>query len=91
MLGVVCPDRSVQTLLIIYPRKRVSLTIVEKFPASFRFIVGKSEKGYINYETLYEYLCNDFNDWLSINNLQHPVIVWMDWHETENNHHLVKT
>ena len=50
--------------------------------------LGKSEKGYINFENLYEYLCNTFNDWLIEKNVQRPVIIWTDWHESRNNYYL---
>lgn len=53
-------------------------------------MVGKSERGYITYETLYKYLCNGFNDWMNETNATHPVIVWTDWHETRNNYYLAK-
>ena len=62
----------------------------ERFPEEYEFCVGKSEKGYITFETLYEYLCNSFNDWLNANQVTRPVIVWTDWHETRNNYYLAR-
>lgn len=49
--------------------------MAEKFPPYYEFTFGKSEKGSITYETLYEYMCNSFNDWLTEHNVQRPVIV----------------
>lgn len=91
VLAVVGADGSVPPPMIIYPRKRINPMFSEEFPPNFPFIVGKSDKGYITYETLYEYLCNSFNDWLTTHNITRPVIVWTDWHETRNNYFLAKT
>ncbi|KAK3870851.1 hypothetical protein Pcinc_023962 [Petrolisthes cinctipes] len=91
VLGCMCSDGSLPSPIIIYPRKRMSANIVEKFPVGYEFTVGKSEKGYITYETLFEYLCNSFHDWLNAHNVKRPVIVWTDWHETRNNYFLAKT
>lgn len=91
VLGCVCANGSIPPPMIIYPRKRINPTMAEKFPSDYNFTVGKSEKGYITYETLYEYLCNDFNDWLTEQHVQRPVIVYTDWHETRNNYFLAKT
>ena len=65
VLDCVCADGSIPPPMIIYPRKRINPMMAEKFPFGYNFTVGKSEKGYITSETLYEYLCNDFNDWLT--------------------------
>lgn len=65
VLGCVCADGRVPPCMIIYPRKRIQPHIAEKFPPGLEFMVGKSERGYITNETLYEYLCNGFNDWLN--------------------------
>ena len=91
VLGCVCANGMIPPLMIIYPRKRINPTISEKFPPHYNFTVGKSEKGYITYETLYEYLCNDFHDWLTEQGIQRPVIVYTDWHETRNNYFLANT
>ena len=60
-----------------------------RFPRDHLFVVGKSEKGYITFETLFEYICNEFYNWLVNNNIERPVIVFSDWHETRNNYYLV--
>ena len=60
------------------------------FLVGLSFFVGKSEKGWITFETLYEYFVNCFSKWLTANNIQRPVIVWTDWHETRCNYFLAK-
>lgn len=91
VLGCIGADGSVPPPMIIYPRKRVQKHIVERFPEGYAFTVGKSEKGWISFENLYEYLCNDFHDWLERKNVKRPVVIWTDWHETRNNYYLAKT
>ena len=59
-----------------------------KFPANLDFAVGKSESGYINFETFYEYMLNTFDTWLDDNHVERPVIVFTDWHETRCNRYL---
>ncbi|XP_068233201.1 tigger transposable element-derived protein 1-like [Palaemon carinicauda] len=90
VLANVCADGRIPPPMIIYPRKRISAHMGENFPEGYDCCVGKSEKGYITFETLYEYLCNSFNDWLNDNNVQRPIIIWTDWHETRNNYYLAK-
>ena len=89
--GMVCANGQIPPIMIIYPRKRISPNMAEQFPITPNLIIGKSEKGYITHETLYEFLCNGFNDWLVANNVTRPVIVWTDWHESRNNYYLAKT
>ncbi|XP_064098554.1 uncharacterized protein LOC135209721 [Macrobrachium nipponense] len=91
VLATVSADGRVPPPMIIYPRKRISYQMAEQFPEDLLCAVGKSEKGYINFENLYEYLCNTFNDWLTENDVQRPVIVWTDWHETRNNFYLASS
>ena len=85
ILAMICADGTVPPPMIIYPRKRINPIMSEQFPKEYKFSVGKSDSGWISYETLYEYMTNSFNDWLNSNNVQRPVIVWTDWHETRNN------
>lgn len=90
VLANVCADGRLPPPLIIYPRKRITAHMAEHFPEQFECCVGKSDRGYITFETLYEYLCNSFNDWLNDNNVQRPIILWTDWHETRSNYFLAK-
>ena len=69
VLANVCADGRVPPPLIIYPLKRICAHIAESLPENLKSCVGKSEKGYITFETLYEYLCNSFNDWLNEHNV----------------------
>lgn len=91
VVAIVSADGKVPPPQIIYPRKRISVNMAEQFPENIEFIAGKSEKGYITFETLYEYLCNGFHDWLNASNIKRPVILWTDWHESRSNYHLAQS
>lgn len=69
VLGVICADGSIPPCMITYPQKRINPMMTEEFPENYEFMVGKSERGCITFETLYEFLCNGFNDWLTTNNV----------------------
>ena len=89
VLSTVGADGSLPPPMIIYPRKRISYEM-SNVSGGFEFVVGNSEKGWITFETLYEYFVNYFSKWLTENNIQRPVIVWNDWHETRCNFFLAK-
>merc|ERR1712142_51153 len=81
--------------LIIYPRKRFTNIVSyiedpvtgEELP----YVLGKSpNSGWITSACLYEYLVNDFSNWLEANDIQRPVILFSDYHDTRNNYHLAK-
>merc|ERR1712055_375679 len=54
------------------------------------FFLNHSLKSLTRYSILYEYLVNDFNEWLRKNKIQRPVILFSDFHDTRNNYHLAK-
>ncbi|CAL4124319.1 unnamed protein product [Meganyctiphanes norvegica] len=91
MLCTVRADGVLVPPMIIYPRKNTSVGIatqIGKVPEQYEFTVGQSDKGYITFESFYEYMINDFDTWLDSNNVKKPIIVFTDWHETRNNYHL---
>nr|XP_004208167.3 uncharacterized protein LOC101240224 [Hydra vulgaris] len=90
VLANVGADGSLPPPLIIYPNLRIPMNVYEAIPSSL-FAIGKSESGYINHQVLYEYLTNAFDQWLTQHNIQRPVIVWSDKHESRLQFHLVKT
>merc|ERR1712142_928325 len=81
--------------LVIYPRIRLT-NIEAKITdpdtgEEMHYVLGKSpNSGWITSAVLYEYLVNDFNNWLTKNNIQRPVILFSDFHDTRNNYHLAK-
>ena len=82
-------DGSLPPPMLIFPRKRIErhMCII---PSGEEFIAGKSENGWITFETLFEYLVNGFSDWLTSNKVTRPVLVFADWHETRANYFLAE-
>ncbi|CAL4089059.1 unnamed protein product, partial [Meganyctiphanes norvegica] len=83
-LTTVGADGSLPPPMIIYPRKRIDEQMAS-VPGQPSFVVGKSESGWISFETLYEYLVNHFSNWLTQQKIVRPVLVFTDWHETRAN------
>ena len=75
--------------MIIYPRKRLEKQMCEVNNCP-EFYAGKSEKGWITFECLFEYLVNGFNKWLTENSITRPVLVFTDWHATRANYFLAE-
>ncbi|CAL4147523.1 unnamed protein product [Meganyctiphanes norvegica] len=86
ILSTVRADGVAVPPIIIYPDGIAEK--IKKIPDSYVFSVGKSNSGYINFESFYDYMVNIFDEWLVDNKVQKPVIVFTDWHETRCNHFL---
>ena len=80
--------------MIIFKAKRLppigDLIVYDDNGDRILYTVGKSDSGWINFPTLYEYLCNTFHNWLTAKKIDRPVIVYCDWHETRSNHFLAQ-
>ncbi|CAL4102780.1 unnamed protein product, partial [Meganyctiphanes norvegica] len=75
--------------LLIYPRETVPKSIRNGIRMDeFFYILGHSVSGYITFEILYEYIMNHFVKFLQDNEIELPVIVFSDWHETQCNYYL---
>ena len=72
--GKVCPP------LVVFPYIRPPKAVVENMPEGW--IIGKSESGWMRSDVFYEYIANDFNDWLVKNNIKKPVILFVDGHRS---------
>lgn len=87
VLATICGNGKWLPPLMLLPYKRLPSSVVEKIPDWV--IAGTSPSGWINSESLYEYLCNAFDKWLTDNSVERPVIVWSDWHSTRLNYHTI--
>lgn len=72
--GKLCPP------LVVFPYIRPPKAVVENMPEGW--IIGKSESGWMRSDVFYEYIANDFNDWLVKNNIKKPVILFVDGHKS---------
>lgn len=86
LANICCNGKWVSPLLML-PYKRLPSNVVQSVPDWV--VIGSSPKGWISSGSLYEYLCNSFDNWLTENNVPRPVVVWSDWHSTRLNYHTI--
>lgn len=72
--GKICPP------LVVFPYVRPPRAVVESIPESW--VLGKSDTGWMKGDVFYEYIVNDFNKWVSDNNIKRPIILFIDGHKS---------
>ncbi|KAJ8926622.1 hypothetical protein NQ314_020986 [Rhamnusium bicolor] len=72
--GHICPP------LVVFPYVRPPKAVIESLPESW--VLGKSESGWMKGDIFYEYIANDFNNWLTENSIKKPIIVFIDGHRS---------
>lgn len=77
--NVCCP-------FIVYPYQRLPEKISESVPDGWG--IGKSDTGWMTTEVFYEFIANVFHPYLLSNNIELPVILYVDGHKTHLNFHL---
>ncbi|KYM93390.1 hypothetical protein ALC62_16007, partial [Cyphomyrmex costatus] len=68
------------SFMIMYWYKRVPYSVSSAFPNGWH--IGLSEKGWMTAESFYEYILNYFHPWLVKNNIEFPVILYVDGHSS---------
>lgn len=66
--------------MIVYPYKRITSEIVANTPNGWT--IGLSESGWMVSEVFYEYVANDFKNWLEIEGVKKPVLLFIDGHKS---------
>jgi len=66
--------------MVLYPYKRIPTSILAMFPEDW--VIGRSDSGWMVSSTFYEYISNGFFPWLIKNNIQFPVILFLDGHKS---------
>lgn len=66
--------------LTIFPYKRIPLNILQKMPKKWG--IGKSESGWMTCESFYEYIANCFYPYLLEDQIELPVILFLDGHSS---------
>ena len=74
--------------MLIFPCKRIPADIVATLPK--RWGIGRSGSGWMTAEAFYECIANVFSPYLTMNNVQLPVILFVDGHKTHLTHHVSK-
>lgn len=66
--------------MIVYSYKRIPAVISAGVPEDWA--IGRSDSGYMIHETFYEYIVNVFYPWCQRNDVQFPVIFFLDGHKS---------
>lgn len=72
--------------MIIYPYVRIPDEIMRGVPLGWG--VGSSESGWMTSENFYEYIANIFNRFLEEENIERPVILFVDGHKSHLNYQI---
>lgn len=64
--------------MVIYGCQRLPQTVSQQFPKDWA--LGRSDSGWMNGETFFEYVANIFFPWIIKNKIQLPVILFVDGH-----------
>lgn len=66
--------------MVMFSYKRLPAVIIEKVPSSWS--VGRSDNGWMTGESFYEYMTNAFYPWCLQNEIQFPIIMYLDGHSS---------
>lgn len=72
--------------MIVFPYERLPVLIVNSVPNGWG--IGRSETGWMNAKTFFEYITNVFNPWLIDHNIPKPVLFFLDGHRSHMTLHL---
>ena len=67
VLSTICAKGETPTPMLIYSRKRLDeqmVTVKDSEGKPIEFVAGKTNNGWITFKTLYEYLVNDFHNYI---------------------------
>lgn len=73
-------DGSILPPMIIYPYKRIPCHIYQSVPDTWG--IGRSDSGWMVSATFFEYIANIMYPWLVNNNVEFPVILYLDGHKS---------
>lgn len=66
--------------LVLFNYARMPYSIAQSMPASWA--IGKTDSGWMTSESFYSYITNVFSKWLRENNIELPVILYVDGHKS---------
>ncbi|CAK1579754.1 unnamed protein product [Parnassius mnemosyne] len=70
----VCPP------LIVFPYIRPPKQIADSMPP--HWVLGRSDSGWMRSDVFFEYITNDFNNWVVSNEIQRPILLLVDGHKS---------
>lgn len=72
--GKMCPP------MVLFPYVRPPKALVDNMPP--HWVLGRSESGWMKGDVFFEYIANDFNEWVTQNNLKRPILLLIDGHKS---------
>ncbi|KAJ8952536.1 hypothetical protein NQ314_007519 [Rhamnusium bicolor] len=72
--GKICPP------LILFPYIRPPKALVDSMPSNW--VLGRSDSGWMKGDVFFEYITNDFKQWVTQNNLKRPILLLIDGHKS---------
>lgn len=66
--------------MVVFPNVRPPKEVVTSLPENW--FLGKSETGWMVSETFFEYVANGVHNWLNENNVQRPILLFVDGHKS---------
>lgn len=75
-------DGTLPAPMVMFSYERLTGEIVKQFPLGWG--IGKSNSGWMTGESFYEYIVNVFHPWLVANNVEFPVLLFIDGHSSHH-------
>lgn len=72
--------------MVVFNYERIPAAISLNFPEKWG--IGRSESGWMCGSTFYEYMTNIFEPWLTQQNIERPVLLFLDGHKSHLTLHL---
>lgn len=66
--------------LVVFPYVRPPKQVVDCMPPEW--VLGKSESGWMRADIFFEYITNDFNNWVENNGIKKPILLLVDGHKS---------
>ena len=80
MLFMVNTEGTIVPPLVMYWYQRIPGSVSANFPKDWS--IGTSDKGWMTSETFHEYITNVFYPWLKKNNIDFPIVLYVDGHSS---------
>lgn len=72
-------DGKLMPVLALFPYKRIPQNILFKYPKK-DWAIGRTDSGWMTSEAFYEYVANQFEPFLTKENITRPVALFLDGH-----------
>ena len=79
-IGTFSADGKIVSPTMIYPYMRIPADILKELPEDME--AARTESGWMTSQAFFEYVVNNFNNWLINHKIQKPVILFLDGHKT---------